>query len=223
MERKVLCTGCRTRVALSTVDETYRCASCVAMHDNYNDIGDVLPEVSFSDKENEIIIEDQTRHPALKHPGLFKEVLKRYAIYENRNRIVAFIKAVNGIEISVVSLFRCLTSPKYKPIVENIRLRADESLSYIPITSLNYRMRRMNSLYNEANQLEGAEKIAAKRAILAEAHKMTHGSKLTVNKTESKTLTLVLQRIEEKNKALPERKGIEIPFAQIPEQVVARA
>lgn len=60
--------------------------------------------------------------------------------------------------------------------------------------------------------------------LLAEAHKMTHGSKITVDKKETRTLRVVLEKIGERNKALPERLGKDIgAMMKVPERELARA
>lgn len=223
MEKTILCAACFERVIESTLDKYGMCISCAAMDDNYDAVGNVLPEVTFSDKENEIITEDKERHPAIRHPKLFKEVLKRYAGYQARHRIVDYIKRVNGREISPFLLSRFLNSDKYKPIIENIRLRSEVALGEIPITSMNYRMRKMNELLEDADQLDGPERILAKTKLLSEAHKMTHGSRITVNKNETKTLKVVLEKISNRNKALPERLGRDISaFVRTSEREPAR-
>ena len=202
------------------VDSSGLCLPCATFGETYGEIGNVLPEIVFTEKETEAIAQDEERIKTLRNPVLFKEVLKRYASFQPIKDIIAVVKTVTGTELTPFRINHEVS--RHKNIVDAIRTRANGALGDIPIASLNHRMQKMNDLLAEADELEGAEKIQTKVRLLSEAHKMTDGSKITVDKKETKTLRVVLERISSKNKALPERLGRDISaFMKKPELAAA--
>lgn len=203
------------------LDSSGLCLSCATFGETYGEIGNVLPEIIFTDKETEAIAQDEERIKTLRNPALFKEVLKRYAGFQPIKDIINIVKTVTGTELTPFRINHEVS--RHKNIVDAIRTRANGALGDIPIASLNHRMQQMNNLLAEADELEGAEKIQTKVRLLSEAHKMTDGSKITVDKRETKTLRVVLEKISARNKALPERLGRDISaFMKTPELVEAR-
>lgn len=207
-------------LANGVTDNSGLCLSCATFGETYGEIGNVLPEIIFTEKETEAIAQDEERIKTLKNPALFKEVLKRYASFQPIKDIIAVVKTVTGTELTPFRLNHEVS--RHKNIVDAIRTRANGALGDIPIASLNHRMQKMNDLLAEADELEGAEKIQTKVRLLSEAHKMTDGSKITVDKRETKTLRVVLEKINTRNKSLPERLGKDISsFMRKPELVAA--
>jgi len=176
--------------------------------------GQTPPTLQFSSEEMELVTQFHPSSFYDNNPEVLFDILLRLAQYQPIVSVCNHLQATYGLLIAPKDLNRQVfygSLGQYAKILNRFRMQLESTLECIPIYSKAERLRRLDALYSESDQVKDVRsRVKLKTEILCVASKMIDIKHHVVDRNEKREYSHIFRKIAEDNKQLPDRNGMEI-------------